>query len=77
VLLRRTLAGECWSLLCAPLARCHVIGAPCAIREGLPVLEAAVDRLGHADLDRRPEDGGWTPREVVYHVADSETTSAI
>jgi hypothetical protein len=36
-----------------------------------------VDRLGDADLDRRPEDGGWTAREVVYHVADSDTTSAI
>ena len=30
-----------------------------------------------AELDRRPADGGWTPREVVHHVADSEMTSAI
>ena len=30
-----------------------------------------------AELDARPADGGWTPREVVHHVADSEMTSAI
>ena len=30
-----------------------------------------------AELDHRPADGGWTPREVVHHVADSEMTSAI
>jgi len=44
---------------------------------GPGVLRAAVDGLTKAQLDRRPEDGGWTPREVVHHVADSEMTSAI
>jgi hypothetical protein len=44
---------------------------------GPAVLRAAVAGLGDADLDRRPSDGGWTPREVVHHVADSEMTSAI
>jgi hypothetical protein len=44
---------------------------------GPGVLRAAVDGLSEADLDRRPADGGWTPREVVHHVADSEMTSAI
>ena len=39
-------------------------------REGPQVLEAAVAGLGDADLGRRPEDGGWTAREVVHHVAD-------
>jgi hypothetical protein len=29
-----------------------------------------------ADLDARPADG-WSPREVVHHLADSEMTSAI
>jgi hypothetical protein len=44
---------------------------------GPGILRAAVEGLGDAELDRRPGDGGWTPREVVHHVADSEMTSAI
>ena len=44
---------------------------------GPGVLRAAVAGLTDAELDRRPSDGGWTPREVVHHVADSEMTSAI
>jgi len=44
---------------------------------GPAVLRAAVADLGDVELDRRPSDGGWTPREVVHHVADSEMTSAI
>ena len=44
---------------------------------GPGVLRGAVDGLGDAELDHRPSDGGWTPREVVHHVADSEMTSAI
>jgi DinB superfamily len=46
-------------------------------REGPAVIEAAVAGLGDAELDRRPADGGWTAREVVHHLADSEMTSAI
>lgn len=46
-------------------------------REGPQLLEAAVEGLTDEELDRRPQDGGWTPREVVHHVADSEMTSAI
>ena len=30
-----------------------------------------------AELDYLPRDGGWSPREVVHHTADSELTSAI
>jgi hypothetical protein len=44
---------------------------------GPAVLRGAVDGLSDAQLDHRPADGGWTPREVVHHVADSEMTSAI
>jgi DinB superfamily len=44
---------------------------------GPSVLRAAVADLTEAELDHRPADGGWTPREVVHHVADSEMTSAI
>jgi predicted transcriptional regulator len=44
---------------------------------GPGVLREAVAGLTDAQLDHRPADGGWTPREVVQHVADSEMTSAI
>jgi hypothetical protein len=44
---------------------------------GPDVMRSAVDGLTEADLDRAPPDGGWTAREVVHHVADSEMTSAI
>ena len=44
---------------------------------GPGALRAAVAGLSEAELDHRPSDGGWTPREVVHHVADSEMTSAI
>src|SRR5687767_248693 len=30
-----------------------------------------------ADLDRDPPDGGWSPRKIIHHLADSEMTSAI
>jgi hypothetical protein len=29
------------------------------------------------ELDRRPQLGAWTAREVVHHLADSETTSYV
>jgi hypothetical protein len=46
-------------------------------REGAAVLAAAVAGLGDTELNYRPSDGGWSPREVVHHTADSEMTSAI
>lgn len=46
-------------------------------REGPDELEAAVAGLSDAQLDYLPRDGGWSPREVVHHTADSELTSAI
>lgn len=46
-------------------------------RSGPEVIAAAVAGLDDAALDTRPADGGWTPREVVHHTADSEMTSAI
>jgi hypothetical protein len=46
-------------------------------RVGPEVLRASLDGLDEAGLDARPKDGGWTPREVVHHTADSEMTSAI
>jgi hypothetical protein len=46
-------------------------------RAGPAVIREAVAGLGEGGLDDRPADGGWTPREVVHHTADSEMTSAI
>ena len=44
---------------------------------GLAAVRAALDGATDAELDARPVDGGWTAREVVHHLADSETTSTI
>ena len=46
-------------------------------REGPAVVEAALAGATQSELDARPADGGWTARETVHHIADSETTSAI
>ena len=46
-------------------------------REGPSIVEAALAEVSDADLDARPADGGWTARETVHHIADSELTSAI
>jgi hypothetical protein len=46
-------------------------------REGAHVLAAAVAGLTDDELDIRPPDGGWTPRQVAHHCADSELMSAI
>jgi hypothetical protein len=46
-------------------------------RAGPAELRAALEEIGEANVDHRPADGGWTPREVVHHTADSEMTSAI
>ncbi len=46
-------------------------------REGPDALEAAARGLSDSELDYQPRDGGWSPREVVHHTADSELTSAI
>jgi hypothetical protein len=46
-------------------------------RAGYAEVEAALAGATDADLDRRPANDGWTAREVVHHLADSETTSYI
>ena len=46
-------------------------------RDGPAVLAAAVANAGDSELDRQPDEGGWTARQVVHHTADSEMTSAI
>jgi hypothetical protein len=44
---------------------------------GPAVIRASVEGTSDEQLDARPSDGGWTPREVVHHTADSEMTSGI
>jgi hypothetical protein len=46
-------------------------------REGPDVLERAVAGFTEAELDHQPSDGGWSPREVIHHTADSEMMSAM
>ena len=46
-------------------------------KEGADVIAAAVQGLSDADLDRRPSPSDWTAREVVHHLADAETRSAV
>jgi hypothetical protein len=46
-------------------------------REGPAVVEQVTAGLGDEDLDHVPADGGWSAREVIHHLADSEMTSAI
>lgn len=46
--------------------------------EALPAeLAAAVAGLSTAQLDTPYRDGGWTPRQVVHHLADSHMNSVI
>lgn len=40
-------------------------------------LEGAVAGISDAALDATPADGGWTPRMVVHHCADSESMAYI
>jgi hypothetical protein len=46
-------------------------------KDGPRVVAEALAQIGEAGLDRREEPGGWSPREIVHHLADSEMTSAI
>ena len=46
-------------------------------RAGHATLLASLAGIDEAGIDHRPIDGGWTPREVVHHTADSEMTAAI
>jgi hypothetical protein len=46
-------------------------------RTGFAALEAVLVGVSEADLDRAAPDGGWTPRMVVHHLADSESNAYI
>ncbi len=45
-------------------------------RQGTACVLAALDGVTDEELDARPADGGWSAREVVHHLADSETMAA-
>ena len=44
---------------------------------GAAAVADAVAGATDADLDRRPPSGAWTAREIVHHVADSESMAYI
>ena len=46
-------------------------------KDGYRAVRDALSQLTESDLDRRPASGGWTPREIVHHLADSETMATI
>ena len=46
-------------------------------RHGYSAVEAALEGADDEILDRQPPSGGWTPREVVHHLADSEATAYV
>jgi DinB superfamily len=46
-------------------------------REGPAVVEAVVAGLADEDLDHVPADGGWSAREVIHHLGDSQMISAV
>ena len=46
-------------------------------RTGYADVEAAVGGITEAELDHPAPDGGWTARQVVHHLADSEATAYV
>ena len=46
-------------------------------KDGYRVVTEALEQITEAELDARPGTGGWSAREIVHHLADSEMTSAI
>jgi hypothetical protein len=46
-------------------------------RDGYTAVAEALQRITPEELDHRPGPGRWTAREIVHHLADSETTAAI
>ncbi len=46
-------------------------------REGYTVVTSVLNGLSDEQLDKPDPDGGWSARQVVHHLADSEMTSAI
>ncbi|HET7617916.1 MAG TPA: DinB family protein [Vicinamibacterales bacterium] len=45
--------------------------------DGYRAVAEALAGISDAELDAHPRPGGWSAREIVHHLADSEMTSAI
>ncbi len=48
-----------------------------AYKDGYRVVAEALAGAKPDELDTAPQEGKWTAREIVHHLADSEMTSAI
>ncbi|MDP9364230.1 MAG: DinB family protein [Chloroflexota bacterium] len=46
-------------------------------KEGYRVVTDALVGITDVQLDARKAPGEWSPRQVIHHLADSETTSAV
>lgn len=46
-------------------------------RDGYAAISEALLRISPEELDAKPGPGKWSVREIVHHLADSETTSAV
>jgi hypothetical protein len=46
-------------------------------RGGYAAVEEALADITEEELDRRGPDGGWSPRQVAHHLADSEATAFV
>ena len=46
-------------------------------RNGYAAVDAALAGITDAELDHPAPDGGWTARQVVHHLADSEATAYV
>ncbi len=45
--------------------------------DGADAVDRALQGATDADLDRQPVSGGWTARQIVHHLADSEAMAFI
>lgn len=45
--------------------------------DGYRAVAEALAGISDAELDAHPRPGGWSAREIVHHLADSEMTSAM
>jgi hypothetical protein len=46
-------------------------------QDGYTAVAEALLRITPEELDARPGEGRWSPREVVHHLADSEMSAAL
>jgi hypothetical protein len=46
-------------------------------KDGYRVVADALVKITPEELDARPAPGKWTTREIIHHLADSETTAAV